>query len=245
MNHFFLASDNIRGNQVIFPFDVAKQIRRVLRLQANDFVIVLDNAGKEYVTRIMFGDEMQVFGTIESVRDSVGEPTIETWLYLSLSQREKMEWVLQKGTELGMTGIIPIISERSLVQDQRIVEKKRERWERILKEAAEQSHRGRIPVLGAALKFAQGLADADQRTDLALIPSVSEKVRSLRTVLQESQFTKVGIFIGPEGGYSEKEIQQAETAQVIPVSLGSRVLRMETAAITSIALLQYQYGQLD
>ena len=243
MHHFFLEPSCIQGDLVYFPFAVSKQIRRVLRLKEDGLVIVLDDAGKQYLTRLEFGPEMEVIGHIDNVQPACGEPEVECWIYLSLSQREKMEWVLQKGTELGMTGLVPVISQRSLVQDARVTEKKRERWERILKEAAEQCHRGRIPDLGKTLKFNQAVEDANERADVVLIASLAEGAQSFRLVLQADAGKRYAVFIGPEGGFSPEEVKAALTMGCIPVSMGDRVLRMETAAITAVALIQYEFGK--
>jgi len=243
MHHFFLGPPCIQENLVIFPFAVSKQIRRVLRLKEDGLVMVLDNAGNQYLTRLEFGPDMDVIGHVESVQPARGESEVESWIYLSLSQREKMEWVLQKGTELGMTGLVPVISQRSLVQDARVTEKKRERWERILKEAAEQCHRGRIPELGRTLSFDKALIDANKRADVVLIASVEEGAQSIRSVLQASAGKRYAVFIGPEGGFSPEEVKAALAKGCIPVSMGERVLRMETAAITAVALIQYELSK--
>ena len=242
MHHFFLDPSCIQENLVYFPFAIAKQIRRVLRMREDEMVMVLDNAGNQYLSRLVFGPDIEVTGHIESVQPAHSEPVVDCWIYLSLSQREKMEWVLQKGTELGMTGMVPVISQRSLVQDARVTEKKRKRWERILKEAAEQCHRGRIPELGEALNFRKALLDAKERADVVLIASVEEGVQSLRSILQSGAKNKYAVFIGPEGGFSPEESGAALAMGCIPVSMGDRVLRMETAAITAVALIQYELG---
>ncbi|MCD4752316.1 MAG: 16S rRNA (uracil(1498)-N(3))-methyltransferase [Anaerolineaceae bacterium] len=243
MHHFFLEPSCIQGKLIYFPYAVSKQIRRVLRLKEDGLVMVLDDAGKQYLSRLEFGPDMKVIGHVESVEPARGEPEVECWIYLSLSQREKMEWVLQKGTELGMTGMVPVISQRSLVQDARVTEKKRERWERILKEAAEQCHRGRIPELGKTLPFNQALIDANERADVVLIASVVEGVQSFRSVLQAGCGKRYAVFIGPEGGFFSEEVEAASAMGCIPVSMGDRVLRMETAAITAVALIQYELGK--
>lgn len=242
MHHFFLEPSCIQKNLIYFPFAAAKQIRRVLRLKEGELVMVLDNIGNQYISRLEFGPDMEVIGHVESVQPAWGEPEVECWIYLSLSQREKMEWVLQKGTELGMTGMVPVLSQRSLVQDVHVTEKKRERWERILKEAAEQCHRGRIPELGKTLRFNQALKNANERADVLLIASVEEGVSSFRSALQAGAEKRYAVFIGPEGGFSTEEVETALSMGCAPVSMGSRVLRMETAAITAVALIQYELG---
>lgn len=243
MHHFFLSPAAIKGDQIIFPAEVGHQIRRVLRLQENDLVMVLDNTGMQYTVQLNQGDV--VTGSIVSKQSSITEPSTRVWLYLSLSQREKFEWVLQKGTELGAAGFIPVISSRSLMQDVSAVEKKRERWESILKEAAEQSGRGKIPVLAAVMRYPQAMKHCLNQCDLRLIPAVTEGEQNLKASIENLQAASIGVFIGPEGGFSPQEVQTACEIGFVPVTLGRRVLRMETAALAALTMILYSRGDLD
>lgn len=228
---------------VVFPTETARQIQKVLRLRDGDEVIVLDNQGDQYSVRLQFGEG--VMGMVEHRTIATGEPTRKVWLYLSLSQREKFEWVLQKGTELGCVGFVPMITRRSLVQDVKSVEKKRERWETILKEAAEQCHRGRIPELMPAIGFDAAVRDAVARCDGVYLPWVDESTVVFRKALNTFENNTLAILIGPEGGFASDEVNTALLGGIHPVSLGPRVLRMETAALAAITMAMTELGELD
>lgn len=247
MHRFFLESTLIGPNQVCFPADIAKQIRRVLRLNEGDSVLVLDHQGSIYEVSLEFVDTHDVIGRVLMKEPASGEPKTQLWLYLCVSQREKFELILQKCTELGAVGIVPVISSRTLVQDTDSVEKKRERWERILKEAAEQSHRGRVPVLASAMRYTEALDDARQHGGTRLFLWEEAQTRSLRSVLEETpcEVTHFSMLVGPEGGLSEEEAEGAKASGFQLVSLGERILRMETAAIAGTAMLMFARGEME
>lgn len=243
MHHFFLPPTSIQGPTVIFPVETAHQIQAVLRLRAGQHVIALDNLGSEFEVELTKVERSGVSGSVVEQRPSGGEPPVHLALYLCLAQREKFEWMLQKCTEVGACEFIPVISSRSLVQER--MEGKQERWERILREAAEQSHRGRVPVLRPALRYEAALAEA-ARHPCRLIPREQEYTLDLRTALHPTgasagvRLTSAAVLIGPEGGFSEAEVKAARTAGFLPITLGPRILRMETAAVVAAALVLHE-----
>ncbi|NSW51378.1 MAG: 16S rRNA (uracil(1498)-N(3))-methyltransferase [Anaerolineae bacterium] len=242
IHRFFLPAEAFQKERIVFPGETARQIERVLRLREGDHVIVLNGRGDEYVARLSLGDV--VSGEILNRQQAAGEPMVSAWLYLSLSQREKVEWVLQKGTELGCAGFIPIVTSRTLVQDASAVEKKRARWETILREAAEQSGRGKIPQLARVFPFAQALGDGQQRCELVCLPDTGHEYPSLQSVVKQVKPQSVAIFIGPEGGFSPEEVALALESGVYCVTLGPRVLRMETAALAALTLTMCGLGEM-
>jgi len=245
MHRFFLPAQVFTSESVLFPDDTARQVRSVLRLRPGQRVTGLDNQGNSYTLELVEVGQ-QVHAVVIDRAPARGEPAVRLTLYLGLTQREKFELVLQKAVELGAASIVPVITSRSLVQDARDVEKKTERWQRILQEAAEQSGRGRIPALGAPLRLDAALQAARKNHDLSLIPWEGENSRSLRAALRAGATpAAVAVFIGPEGGFSEAEIMQADAAGVQPVTLGPRILRMETAALAAVALVLYELGEMD
>ncbi len=248
MHRFFLSPQNIQAGSVTFPPDLSHQIDAVLRLQSGQSVVVLDGQGQEYQVELTSVDHGSVSGRIVSRQLAAGEPPIHLTLYLALSRREKFEWMLQKCTEVGAATFAPVLTSRTLVQDERDTVKKLDRWQRILREAAEQSHRGRIPALREPLRFDAALQDAAHH-DLKLIPWEGEQSVTLRQALTSptglaqtpgQRNPSAAIFIGPEGGFSEEEIQSARRAGFQPITLGARILRMETAAVVAAALLIYE-----
>jgi 16S rRNA (uracil1498-N3)-methyltransferase len=163
---------------------------------------------------------------------------------VGLTQREKFEWVLQKCTEIGAAAFTPVITSRSIVQDIRTTGQKTDRWQQILKEAAEQSGRARIPVLNPPVLFLQALEQL-RGFDLGLVAYENEKGLSIRKALRGYQGGSLGILIGPEGGLAEEESLRARQSGIQLVSLGVRTLRMETAAIVATTLILHQLKSLD
>ncbi len=248
MNRFFLDPRLMNSPELNFPPDVSHQITRVLRLVPGDEVLALDGEGMEYRVRLLDVTPQACRGEILEKQPARGEPAQALHLYLSLTQREKFEWMLQKCTELGASAFIPVISRRSLVQDVREVEKKRTRWEQILKEAAEQSGRGRVPQLGSGRSLAQALEETRRRGDLALFAWEGSGGMSMRLALADvpaRPALTVSLFIGPEGGYEPQETTLAKETGARLVTLGRRILRMETAAVAATALAMYELGEME
>ena len=234
---------------MVLSGEQARQIYQVLRLRPPQTIIVLDNAGWQYdiVLDTVAGDHAT--GTIAARSPVASEPAARITLYQSMLKKDNFEWILQKGTEVGVARFVPVISQRSIVRQQALKQNKHARWERILSEAAEQSRRGLVPELAEPLSLEEALA-AGQESDLALIPWEEETGRSLLDVLRESRAGQtavprhIALFIGPEGGYAEQEIALARAAGVLPVTLGPRILRAETAAIVAAALLLGELGEM-
>lgn len=246
MHRFFLTSGQIQDNQILFPTDIGHQLRRVLRMQDGDIVQVLDNDGFIYEVIVDLSSGTEVKGLILQKDTADTEPTHLLTLYVGLTQREKFEWVLQKGTELGVSRFVPFISERSLVQKADKAEKKNQRWQSILREAAEQSHRGRIPDLEEPCAFPAAVTQAVSSHDLCMIPWEEEHQSSLGSILTHADAPKtIALAIGPEGGFSVAEVQFAIKQGFKPVTLGKRILRMETAAMAAAAMVLYTVGDME
>ncbi|HMD89454.1 MAG TPA: RsmE family RNA methyltransferase [Anaerolineaceae bacterium] len=252
MNRFFLPTDCINAGEVRFPEAISHQISQVLRLKIGEEVMALDNSGFEYRVEIAQASAYAVTGKIKGRQACQGEPSGRVSLYLGLTQREKFETMLQKCTEAGAAAFTPVITSRSLVQTEKDISGKQERWNRIICEAAEQSGRGLLPSLSPALKFKRALKTTSQH-GLVLFLWEKETSVSLRQALQSylqrsasgsNAERNVALLIGPEGGYSDQEAEQARRAGCIPVSLGKRILRMETAALVATALVLYEMGDM-
>lgn len=240
MSHrFFLPPELLKTSEILFPQETARQIARVLRLKPVARVIVLNNAGQQAEVELTAVSNDSVEGRVLQISAAGGEPRARLTLYLGLTQREKFEWMLQKCTEVGATAFVPLVTQRSLVQDGREVERKRDRWEAILREATEQCGRGRIPALRPAQTWAAALRGIHAEHDLALVAWEGEHTLRLREAvraLKDQSIPRLAVLIGPEGGLSEEEINTAYAAGVRAVSLGDRILRMETAAVVAAAL---------
>lgn len=240
MHRFFVpaAAEAQPGQSLTLPADVAHQLHHVLRMQPGDAILLLDNAGWMLTGRLTAVSVRQVTVEIEDRRPAGGEPPLQLTLYQALLPRDKFEWVLQKGTEVGVSRFVPVVTQRSLVQTTALKANKRARWEKILAEAAEQCRRGRIPTLASPLPLAQALAEG-KAADVALM--AWEEVGNGRSLTQAMPLDarSIALFIGPEGGFAPEEVAAAQTHGVQPVTLGPRILRTETAAIVASALLVY------
>ena len=236
MHRFFTSPENFTPTSVVLSGAQAHQITRVLRLQVGDEIVVLDNSGWEYVVRITAVSKKSLIADIVQKQIAQGEPTVDITLYMGLMKRDKFEWVLQKCTEIGVTRFVPVVTQRSLVQDVQMKANKFERWQKIITEAAEQSRRGKLPELCQPVRLADAFAQVD--ADAALIPWEEAVDMDLRTVLAGKRPSSVALFIGPEGGFAVEEIELAQQHNIQPITLGKRILRAETAAMvaSSIAL---------
>jgi 16S rRNA (uracil1498-N3)-methyltransferase len=240
VHRFFVPPASIQSGQVVFPPDTAHQIASVLRLHAGQRLCVLDNLGNEYTVELAEANQKAATAKIIEQKPAQAEPFFHLALYLCLAQREKFEWMLQKCTETGAATFIPVISSRSLVQDVAETNKKTARWEKIIQEAAEQSGRGHIPGLKPAVSFAQAARQGQGKRIILWEQEHSTTLHQALAGVTANNSTEISLLVGPEGGFSGEEVQFAQQAGWQPVSLGPRILRMETAAIVATALVLYE-----
>jgi 16S rRNA (uracil1498-N3)-methyltransferase len=244
-NRFFISPSDIQLDQVLLSGQQAHQIRSVLRLKVGHNIIVLDNAGYEYEVTLTKVTKDQAAAKILKKRTATGEPRTQITLYQALLAREKFEHVLQKCTELGVAEFVPVITERTIVRDaEKIDRRKLARWRQIITEAAEQCERGRIPQVQSAHRFNNIVPNLDKQ-HLSLI--ASPKGKSLREVLQQGDIgtTHINLFIGPEGGFTEAELKACYEAGAKQIDLGERILRTETAAVVTSAIILYELQELE
>jgi len=245
MHRFFVPPDWIDHGQVTLRGGLAHQLWKVLRLKSGDEITLLDNSGLEYRVRLEKLEKDQTEGSI--VGELPGhEPTARIALYQALLKGERFEFVLQKGTEIGVSDFIPLQCERCVAGQPG--EAKLERWQRIVREAAEQCGRARLPKLSSPLPLEEACQNASGRRLLAW---EGEGGRGLRDYLKElrsngrlEENKEFSLFIGPEGGFSQREVQVAEDYGVMSVSLGQRILRAETAGLVAAAIILYELGEL-
>ena len=247
MHRFFVPPESIEGDSVRLDGAVAHQLVNVLRARPGDRVLVLDGSGWEHTVTLEQISSREVRGRVTERVLSVGEPEVEITLYQAVLKADRFEFVLQRGTELGVATFVPVFCDRSIPTDRGggWPGKRLQRWERIVSEAAEQSHRGKVPALGAPVDFSSA---CDAAEGLALIPWEEERETGLRATLsswrQDDRGRTVSLFIGPGGGFTAQEIESARERGVVPVTLGRRIFRAETAAITVVAAIMYEFGEL-
>ena len=247
---FFVSPDQIRGRSLKLTGGQARQVYGVLRMREADHILALDNRGWQYEVRLDKVTSSLVTGEIISREPASGEPRTELTLYQALLKKDNFEWVLQKGTELGVSRFVPLITQRCVVRQKSIKPAKLERWQRIIVEAAEQCGRGRLPELLAPFALPDALAGAAEY-DSALIPWEGETERglvnamSIKGVDGSSDARRIALFIGPEGGFADEEVAEAVALGVQSVTLGVRILRAETAAVVAATLALSAMGELD
>jgi 16S rRNA (uracil1498-N3)-methyltransferase len=247
MHRFFVPAAWLEEVDVTITGPLVHRLRNVLRLRSGAHVILLDNSGWEHEMEIGNVTSQRVEGRVVHKSLATAEPRTKITLYQALLKLDKFEWVLQKSTELGVVGFVPMITERCIIGSLEDISKtKTERWWRIVMEAAEQSGRGRLPTLRPAVMFPHACEDA-ARGGLTLIPWEEEKERSLRSILRAAERPpfSINLFIGPEGGFAPAELAQAQRYGAIPITLGPRILRAETAGLVAAAAILHELGDLE
>ncbi len=246
MHRFFVSPQAIRDNRIVLRGTVVHQIRDVLRMAPGDEIVLLDNSGAAYRAELVTVDRDAVRGRVIDKAILETEPRTRITLYQGLLKGQKFDWVLQKGTELGITAFVPVLAARCVVGSLEDVSDVRlERWQRIIAEAAEQSGRAVLPALAAAMLFEHACESAVLRGGYALVPWEQEHALGLREALgRVPESRNIHLFIGPEGGFGEDEIAAARRFGAVPVSLGPRILRAETAGLAAAAAILYELGDL-
>jgi 16S rRNA (uracil1498-N3)-methyltransferase len=245
-HRFFVPPGAISGSHAALDPNASHQVRDVLRLRSGDEVLLLDDSGWEFRVRLEKIEKSGVSGIVLGKRLGHGEPGAKIVLYQSLLKGSKFEWVLQKCTEAGVTGFVPIVSGRSIPKGEEDSPARRGRWQRIIQEAAEQSRRSRLPSLQPVTLFSAAMASLSGRT---LIAWEDEDTLSLNSILGEwsggsGRIFSINLIIGPEGGFGREEIDVAKRAGAVPVSLGPRILRADTAGLVASSVLLYALGEL-
>lgn len=243
---FFVSPACIVQQTISVTGDVLVHLRDSLRMTIGETLWVGDGQGTRYRAEITDVSTRAVTGRI---LETVQEPLFRTprlILGQSLLKGEKMDWVIQKATELGMDELIPVESRHSVVQlkaDR--VDHQLTRWQRIAHEAAQQSEQWRIPPI-ARPQSLSGLLTRQATATVTLMLTERRKGTSLQSVeLPRDATGSVVVLIGPEGGWNKEEVQLAEQAGVASIALGPRILRAETAAIAAISILQSRLGNLE
>jgi 16S rRNA (uracil1498-N3)-methyltransferase len=240
MQRFFL-NQAIEDPQKIIIQDrnIVKKITRILRKQVGDTIFVFDSSNEEYEVQITAIKKGSVVCRLVKRVQIDRELPIEINLYQALLKKDKLEWVCQKVTEIGVRSITPIISENCVVKE--LNKNKVQRLEKIINEATIQCG-GRVPPVFNKLKTFDRAIENINQNELNLIAHEDEKENKLADILRKCSVAKVNIFIGPEGGFSPEEINLALRNSLIPVNLGKRILRAETAAIVSCGVIALWIG---
>lgn len=221
-------------------------LKDVLRLEKGNEVVVFDVKGREFVGKIEFISKKEASVIIEKQIEISKESFLEIILGQGVIKLPKMDIIIQKATELGISKIIPFTADRSLTRlEKGFITKKEERWQNIAIDAAKQCGRGIIPNIERIMTFAEILSGWDKYIKIILWEG--ETKNTLKDILKLQGISQQGfiILIGPEGGFSDVEIVEAKKTGFLPVSLGPRILKAETAAISAITIIQYEFGDMS
>ena len=232
MHRFYLPPQNFRSDFVVSD-DKAfiSQLAKVLRAKHGDKFTLFDDSGDEILAQLTDLDKKSAKFLIIDRKRGSAEPEKRITLYQSLIKKDKFDWVVQKAVELGAARIVPVISEHSIVRE--LSEAKLARYEEIIKEATEQCGGARLAEITQPMKYSAAIKLAAKERGAKIIAYEKKIGAELDDIADD----EIHLFIGPEGGYSESEIAEAQKASIVPVSLGKRILRAETAAIAALAKL--------
>ena len=211
-------------------------------MKEGEELLLSDGDGKDYHCRIASFEDGEVRCEILDMETSRSEPSVRFYLFQGLPKADKMEHIVQKSVELGVYSIIPVETARSIVKyDAKKQKNKKERWQKIAEGAAKQSHRGMIPEV-ADIRPLKSALEMAAELDLVLIPyeNYKDMKATKETIATIQPGMRVGIVIGPEGGFEQEEVEQAiQKAGAVPISLGSRILRTETAPLMLLSVLLF------
>lgn len=243
MYHFFIRPERVENGEITISGSDVNHIKNVLRMKTGEELVLSDGMGQSYKCSIKdITDGTIICGILEE-SGALSEPSVQFYLFQGLAKGDKLEHVIQKSVELGVHAFIPVEMERSVVRyDGKKQKAKQERWQKIAESAAKQSHRGIIPEVKGVMRFADALAFAQEEgLDLLLVPYENNKdMKTTKQILQMIRpGMRVGIFIGPEGGFAPEEIEAADAAGGKQISLGSRILRTETAPLMLLSVLTF------
>jgi 16S rRNA (uracil1498-N3)-methyltransferase len=256
MQRYFVDPEQLTGDKVTIIGEDAHHISNVMRLRVGDQVLCSNGQGRDVLAKIEQSQPKEVMlSIVEDLQDS-RELGISITIAQALPKADKMEWILQKGTELGASRFVPFSSKRTVVQwDAKKESKKLERWAKIVKEAAEQSHRSRIPDIAPVMNW-RSLLKLQAEAGLALLAYEAEEgtqigdlvkpwlVEARQAAQLEQKPLHMIICIGPEGGFDASEVEDAIAAGWKPVGLGRRILRTETAAMAALVTIQTLDGEM-
>jgi 16S rRNA (uracil1498-N3)-methyltransferase len=237
MTRIFVAENYAPGE--LIPLDAAQihYLRDVLRLREGGRLVVVGPDGRAAEAKLE-GERAR----IESVGPPCSGPTVQVVLYAALTKHKSFEWMIEKATEVGVTEIVPVVTERSVVRprEDRLAPQV-QRWQKIAEAAGRQCQSPTVPPVHPPVSFGEALARGQGGPGIIFALPAPEQAPGLKRVLADLRGERaLGLFIGPEGDFSPAEVAQAQAAGLRPASLGTRVLRAETAAVVAVALCLYE-----
>lgn len=252
---FFVPGRAVDGAVIAIAGQDARHIVRVLRLGPGDEIEAVDGAGAERRGRIVSVDDDGVMVMLTEGSVACREPSVFITVLQGLPKGDKMDEIVRKNTEIGVSRFVPVVTDRTVARpDQPGARRRVDRWRRVAREAAKQSGRQRIPDVLDIMSFREslehaasdaGAGDARDGERLILLPWELERSRGIRDVLRErAGVGNVLVFIGPEGGFSADEVDEAVGSGAVTCSLGPRILRTETAGLVVSSIILYEAGEM-
>jgi 16S rRNA (uracil1498-N3)-methyltransferase len=238
LRRFFVDASVLGEEQVTMTGDLAHRLAKVLRYRAGDSLVLTAAGETEYIVRLESVSAKGITGTVTGRRPAPTEAGVEVVVYQSLIRANRFDFVLEKGTEIGVARFVPMIAARTQVQEE-ASKARGDRWQRLITEAAEQCGRGHLPTVGEAQPFERAVRTAP---GLKLMPFEGERDLRLGEYLRSltEPPSAVSIFIGPEGGWEDAEVDLARDSGAVLVTLGRRVMRAETAAVVAAGIVLHE-----
>lgn len=248
MSVFFIKKDQLKDNNVSITGELLKHLRDSLRIKNGEMIYCVDEEGNRYAVRAAYTGQDLFVGEIIETTSKCKESAISIHLVQAVPKGPKLDFIIQKATELGISAITPVISDRAIVRiEKNRVEDKLRRWRKIALEAAQQSNRLDVPDISSPVSFHDYMASF-KKGNLNLLLYEGEKKRGIKEALRGIESINgvktIILLIGPEGGFSHKEVETAVNSGFTTVSLGEFILRTETAPIAALSILQYEFGQM-
>lgn len=254
MHRFIVAPKAFKNDIVTFDKDDSKHMIKVLRHKMGDIVLAFDGIGTQYEVELSSIYDDKVSGRILKAFNPGTEPKTKVILFQAVPKTDKMDWIVQKTVELGINKIVPMVTQYSVINiKEKSVDSRIERWNRISQEACKQSGRVVVPEVTKPVSYEIALkqwdniaGDSNNNSSLAVYCYEKEGKKCLKDLFKcynISCINAIGVFIGPEGGFSINELQLATDCRITPVSLGKRILRTETASIAVLSAIMYEMDE--
>jgi 16S rRNA (uracil1498-N3)-methyltransferase len=239
LRRFFVDPSALKARNVTLTGDLAHRLAKVLRYRRGDNVVLAGGGAKDYVVQLTAVSANAVTGLVVGEQAAPHEASVEVVLYQSMIRANRFDFVLEKGTEVGVSRFVPVMATRTQLQMDETGPARADRWRRLIIEAAEQCGRGRLPSVAPSQSFEDAIRTAP---GLKLVPWEDEREQRLGDYLRslKEKPRAVSVFIGPEGGYEPSEIELARESGAVLVTLGRRVMRAETAAIVAAGIVLHE-----
>ena len=242
MTRFFVSQEELNSDFLVLTGENAEHAK-VLRLKRGENVLVCDGNGAECVCAVSDVSPGQISLVVQNRQLSQSEPRVKASVYMAFPKADKLEHVIQKATELGAYEVVAFPSARCVSRpDEKSLKKKQERWQKIAASAAEQSGRGVVPQVVVLNSYREALERA-ANADLSILFYENEKATTLKMALENQSFQTISLLTGPEGGLEQQEVEKAKEAGFQICTLGSRILRCETAPLCALSAVMYATGE--